>query len=99
MEHCRFREQEYAEFRLIGPPHPGEVLREVIWPRLNMTRKLAAQKMGVPLSAVSKLLNERRRVTRELARSLARITGTNALFWLVLQAHYDAWVLENSVSS
>ena len=99
MEHCRFQEQERAEFHLLGPPHPGEVLREVIWPRLNLTRKLAAQKMGVPLSAVSRLLNERRRVTRDLARSLARVTGTNALFLLVLQAHYDAWALENGAGS
>jgi plasmid maintenance system antidote protein VapI len=51
--------------------------------------------MGVPLSALSNLLNERRRVSRGLAVELARITGTNAVFWLVLQAHYDAWVLEN----
>lgn len=95
MEHCRFRQQERAEYALIGPPHPGEVLREAIWPRLNLTRKLAAQRMGVPLSALSNLLNERRRVSRGLAVELARITGTNAVFWLVLQAHYDAWVLES----
>ena len=95
VEHCRFRQQERAEYALIGPPHPGEVLREVIWPRLNLTRKLAAQRMGIPLSALSNLLNERRRVSRGLAVELARITGTNAVFWLVLQAHYDAWVLEN----
>lgn len=95
MERCRFRQQEMAEYALLGPPHPGEVLREVIWPRLNLTRKLAAQRMGIPLSALSNLLNERRRVSRGLAVELARITGTKAVFWLVLQAHYDAWVLES----
>lgn len=79
MERCRFRQQEMAEYALLGPPHPGEVLREVIWPRLNLTRKLAAQRMGIPLSALSNLLNERRRVSRGLAVELARITGTKAV--------------------
>lgn len=94
MEHCRFRQQERAEYALIGLAHPGEVLREVIWPRLNLTRKLAAQRMGVSISCLSGILNERRRVSRNLTVKLAGITGTNAVFWLVLQAHYDAWSLE-----
>lgn len=94
MQLCRFREQEREEFELLGPPHPGEILREEVLPRLRLSRKDLAVKLKISTSSASRLLNGRRRLTRELAVGLARISGTSPLYWLVLQAHHDAWVLE-----
>src|SRR5262245_12089718 len=90
---CRFKENEREEFDLIGPPHPGEVLREEVLPRLEISIKSLAAQLGVSYSTVSRLLNAKRRVTSNLAVGLARISGTIALYWLVLQAHHDAWLL------
>jgi addiction module HigA family antidote len=90
----RFRDQEQEELALLGPPHPGEILREDIWPQLKMSKKAAAKKMNVSRSAVSNLLNERRRVSRHLAAGLAEISGISVIYWLVLQAHHDAWQME-----
>lgn len=95
MPDCRFRMQEAAEYALLGPPHPGEIFREDFLPRLKLTRKAVARKGGISAETMSKFLNERRRVTRKLAEKLARATGTNALFWLVVQAHHDAWLSES----
>jgi addiction module HigA family antidote len=94
MPNCRFRDQEREELALLGPPHPGEILREDIWPHLKMSKKAAAKKMNVSLSAVSNLLNERRRVSRRIANGLAEISGISVIYWLVLQAHHDAWQME-----
>ncbi len=94
MLHYRFKEQEREEFELLGPPHPGEVLREEVLPRLKISRKELAVQLDISYSTVSRLLNARRRITRDLAARLAWISGTSALYWLVLQAHYDAWVVQ-----
>jgi addiction module HigA family antidote len=96
VQHCRFREQEREEFELFGPPHPGEILREEVLPRLRLSRKDLAGKLKISMSSVSRLLNGRRRLTRELAVRLARVSGTSPLYWLVLQAHHDAWVLDHA---
>ena len=93
MLHCRFKEQEREEFELLGPPHPGEILREEVLLRLTISRKSLAVQLGISHSGVSRLLRERRRITGGLAARLAAISGTSALYWLVLQAHHDAWVL------
>ena len=94
MPNCRFRDQEWEELALLGPPHPGEILREDIWPQLKMSKKAAAKKMNVSHSAISNLLNERRRISRHLAIGLAEISGISVIYWLVLQAHHDAWQME-----
>ena len=94
MPNCRFRDQEREELALLGPPHPGEILREDIWPQLKMSKKAAAKKMNVSRSAVANLLNERRRVSRHLAIGLAEISGISVIYWLVLQAHHDAWQMD-----
>src|SRR5262245_28840437 len=96
MQHCRFREQDREEFDLLGPPHPGEILREELLPRLSLSRKALAKQLNISNSSVSRLLNERRRVTSDLALSLAQLSGTNALYWLVLQAHHDAWLVQRA---
>ena len=89
MPNCRFRDQEREELALLGPPHPGEILREDIWPQLKMSKKAAAKKMNVSRSAVANLLN-----SRHLAIGLAEISGISVIYWLVLQAHHDAWQMD-----
>jgi addiction module HigA family antidote len=76
----RHREVEREEFELFGPPHPGEILREEVLPRLKLSRKQLAEMLGVSKSTASKLLNARRRLTPKLASRLAKATGTNALY-------------------
>ena len=96
MSYCRFKEQDREEYDLLGPPHPGEILREDLLPRLKMSRKALARELGVSYTTISRLLRERRRVSAKLAMGLARLSGTNTLYWLMLQAHHDAWRAEKA---
>jgi addiction module HigA family antidote len=94
MHNSRFKDQEREEFSLFGPYHPGEIIREELLPRLNLSRKALAIKLGVSYSTVCKLLKERKRVSPKLAAGLAKISGTSILYWLVMQAHHDAWLAQ-----
>lgn len=76
----------------LGPPHPGELLREDMLPRLRLAPAGLARKLGLPRHAVAELLAEQRPVTAEIAKRLARVFGHSVRFWLGLQAQYDRWL-------
>ena len=94
MQASKLREQDREEFDLLGPPHPGEIVRDELLPRLRLSRKALARQLNISYSTALRMLNGRRRVTSELAVSLARLSGTQVVFWLVMQAHYDAWQVQ-----
>jgi addiction module HigA family antidote len=68
-----------------------------VLPRLGISQRSLALQLKISRSTVSRILNERRRITGDLAAKLARISGTSALYWLVVQAHHDAWRLERAL--
>lgn len=94
VHHSRLSEQEREELTLLGPPYPGEVLKETVIPKLGMSRKAFGKEVGLSYAALTRLLNGTKRVTPRLAGRLAEATGLSALYWLALQAHRDAWRLE-----
>lgn len=77
-----------------GPPHPGEVLRDQILPRLNLSRTELAKRLGVRLSQLSDVLNQRRPVSLDMARRLGKAFGNGARYWLALQMQHDVWNAE-----
>lgn len=77
--------------RDVSPPHPGEILREDILPRLELTRRALAEHLGISTRVLSAFLNERRPVTLDLAVRLGACLGHGARYWLGLQAQYDIW--------
>lgn len=79
-----------------GPPHPGEVLREQIFPRLALSRKELAAKLGVSLTRLVDFLGERRPVSLDMARRLGKAFGNGARYWLALQMQHDVWNAERS---
>ncbi len=94
MQPGKFKEQEREEFNLFGPPHPGDVFRDDIFPRLKLSRKALALEMQISYGTLSRFITGRKRVSPALAVELSRISGTGVLYWLVLQAHHDAWRAE-----
>lgn len=72
------------------PAHPGALLREIVLPGLNHTKTDVAQALGVSRETLHKLLNERQRVTPELAAKLGNGPG----LWLRMQAAFDTYKAE-----
>jgi len=76
----------------LAPPHPGEILREDMLPRLHLAADGLARRLELPTDAIAELLAERRPVTVEIAAKLAATFGHSSRFWLGLQAQYDRWL-------
>jgi antitoxin HigA-1 len=68
------------------PTHPGEILREDVLPALRMTQAAFAERLGVSRLTVSEILNEKRRVTPDMAIRLGRLLGNGP--------RLDVWQLE-----
>ena len=71
------------------PPHPGEILREDILPRLALTPGGLARHLAIKESDLAAFLNEDRPVTLELAQRLAAALGQSPRYWLSLQLQFD----------
>jgi len=77
-----------------GPPHPGQLLREQILPRLGLTRAELARRLDVTVAHLAGIVAERRPVTLDLARRLGMAFGNGPRYWLALQMQHDVWKAE-----
>ena len=75
----------------LAPPHPGELLREDVLPRLHLAPSGLAGKLGISIELLSDVLAERLPMTTEIAARLAATFGHSARFWTGLQMQYDRW--------
>jgi addiction module HigA family antidote len=71
-----------------NPAHPGEILREYLG---KIQVGVAARKLRVARSTLSRLLNGRASFTAEMALRLSDALGTEPAMWLDLQQQYDLW--------
>jgi antitoxin HigA-1 len=77
------------ELNKMRPVHPGEILRQDYLVPLGMSANRLAIELRVPVTRISKILNQERAVTPDTALRLARYFGGDAQTWLNLQAAYD----------
>ena len=73
---------------MYNPPHPGELLREYLGPT---PVGVAAKRLKVARSTLSRLLNGRASFTAAMALRLSDAFGTEPGLWLDLQQQYDLW--------
>ena len=76
------------------PTHPGYVVRMEL-EELGMTVSEAAERLGVARPTLSQLVNERKRVSPEMALRLGRFFGNGTELWVNLQARFDRWEIEH----
>jgi addiction module HigA family antidote len=73
------------------PTHPGELLREVVLPALNMTVTEAAGRLMVSRQQLHSILTEKAGVSPEMALRLGKFCGNGPDIWLSMQQAYDLW--------
>ncbi len=83
----RFR--NVATGRSLAPVHPGEVLMKDFIEPLALTRCKVAKLAGVQQRRIDEICAGLRGITADTALRLARLFGTDAQFWIILQAQYD----------
>jgi antitoxin HigA-1 len=74
---------------VLGPMHPGEILREEFLAPLALSPYALAVACHVPRTRIERLVREETPVTPDTALRLARYFGGSAEFWLGIQARYD----------
>lgn len=72
------------------PIHPGQILREEFLEPLNITAYQLANAIHVPQTRLSEILHGRRSITADTGLRLSRAFGLSEMYWINMQAHYDA---------
>jgi addiction module HigA family antidote len=74
------------------PAHPGRILKNLYLVPLGVSNTELARVLGVSRKAVSRIVNEHKSVTPEMALRLSgAFPNTAPEFWLNLQKNYDLW--------
>ncbi len=85
--------------RETSPPHPGEVLREDIFPHYSLTPAQLAKHLRISTRKLNEILREQRDINLDLAMRLGSAFGQGAHFWLGLQMQHDLWQARNREES
>lgn len=75
--------------RDLPPVHPGEQLREEFMRPLGLSAYRLAKDLGVPVSRIQAIVDEKRSITGDTALRLGRYFGTTPEFWLNMQSSYE----------
>lgn len=73
----------------LRPVHPGEVLREDVFPALNKPLLQIARLLGTSRTTLYAIMNGGQGVTADMACRIGKLTGTTPEMWLNLQQKFD----------
>jgi antitoxin HigA-1 len=76
-----------------APTHPGEILAEEFLGPLGITPYRLAKEIRVSQTRVGEILAGKRRISADTGLRLSRALGLSDMFWINLQARYDADVV------
>ena len=78
---------------MFNPPHPGETLREDIFPALGISVSEAANELGVSRPTLSRVLNGHAAISPVMALRIESWLGVehggSASVWMAMQLAYD----------
>jgi addiction module HigA family antidote len=74
-----------------APTHPGAVLKNAVFPALNVSVAQAAEHLHVTRQQLHRLLAEQAGVSPEMALRLGKFCGNGPDLWLNMQKAYDVW--------
>jgi addiction module HigA family antidote len=69
--------------------YPGAILYAEFMEPLGITAYKLAKDIKVQQTAISQILNGKRRLSIDMSLRLSRYFGNSAQFWLNMQCHYD----------
>jgi addiction module HigA family antidote len=78
----------------LAPITPGDILRAEFMAEYGLSQNKLALALCVPVSIINRVVNDKSRITAELALRLAAYFGTSAQFWMNLQTSYDLRMAE-----
>jgi addiction module HigA family antidote len=71
------------------PTHPGIILLEEFLQPMNITQETLATYLNISIKRVNEIIQEKDKITPEIAWLLAQAFNTTPQFWMNLQTNYD----------
>jgi addiction module HigA family antidote len=81
------------------PTHPGAILREDVFPSLQISVSEFARHLGISRQTLHAVLSERSAVSPELALRLGAFLGNGPQLWMEMQSRYDLWQAERKLKN
>ena len=78
----------------LAPMHPGEFLRDITLPALDLPKAEIARRLGISRHTLYDILDQKQPVTPAMALRLGKFFGNGPDFWLNLQREYELRTLE-----
>ena len=76
------------------PTHPGEVLKEDVFPSMKLSALKAAGLLKISRQYMSDILNAHKPLTPLLCLKVGKLVGNSAEFWMNMQMRYNLWYAE-----
>ena len=71
------------------PTHPGIILLEEFLEPMNITQETLATYLNISVKQINEIIQEKNKITPEIAWLLAQAFNTTPQFWMNLQTNYD----------
>jgi len=82
-----------------APTHPGAFLRDIVLPAVGRPKTEVAALAQISRQQLYDVLNERARITPELAVKFGKLLGSQPSVLLRMQVAYDLWHAERSINT
>jgi addiction module HigA family antidote len=73
-----------------APTHPGEILLTEFLEPMGISQYRIAKAIDVPPRRINEIVHGKRGISADTALRLSRALGLSDLFWINIQANYDA---------
>ena len=82
-----------------APTHPGEILKTEFLDPMGISQYRIAKAIDVPARRINEIVHGKRAITADSALRLSRALGLSDMFWINIQAHYDAEIAREQLAA
>ena len=82
-----------------APTHPGEILLTEFLEPMGISQYRIANAIDVPPRRINEIVHGKRGISADTALRLSRALGLSDMFWINVQAHYDAEIARENIGT
>jgi antitoxin HigA-1 len=90
------KEKPMADF---APTHPGEILLTEFLEPMGISQYRIAKAIDVPPRRINEIVDGKRGISADTALRLLRALGLSDMFFINMQAHYDAEIAREQMAT
>jgi len=82
-----------------APTHPGEILLTEFLEPMGISQYRIAKAIDVPARRINEIVHGKRGISADTALRLSRALGLSDMFFINMQAHYDAEIAREQMAT